>query len=75
MVHLYHLHDQVWMPSNIHLTLSGAREPGGSGGSDPPRIRDLYSKNFENLQKKFFLSIGPPLGKNRSLAPAYAKLH
>ena len=41
------------------------------GGSDPPRIRDLFSKIFENSQKKIFFSIGPPLGKNRSHAPVY----
>ena len=39
------------------------------GGRTPPGIRDLYSKNFENSQKKNFLSIRPPLGKYRSLAP------
>ena len=26
-------------------------------GTDPPRIRDLYSKNFENLQNIFFFLV------------------
>ena len=41
----------------------------GGGRSDPSRIRDLCSKNFENSQIQLFFSIGPPLGKNCSLAP------
>ena len=44
---------------------------GNRGGRTPPRIRDLFSKILENLQKKIFFSIGPPPGKNRSPAPAY----
>ena len=43
---------------------------GGPRGVGPrPRIRDLCSKNFENSQIQLFFSIGPPLGKNCSLAP------
>ena len=50
------------------LTQSGAWEP---GGSDPPRIRDLCSKNFF---KKFSYLFGPPLDKNRSQAPVYMQV-
>ena len=49
----------------------GGGTGGVRGGRTPPRIRDLFSKIFENSQKKIFFSIGPPLGKNRSPAPAH----
>ena len=41
--------------------------PGGVwGGRTPPRIRDLYSKK---ISKNFSYLLGPPLDKNRSVAP------
>ena len=41
---------------------AGAREGTGGGGCPTsPRIRDLYSKNFENSQNIFFfLVLDPP---------------
>ena len=51
---------------------SGAAEPGGSGGVGPPLEFEIYLVNFlKNCKKRGFFSIGPPLGKNRSSAPAY----
>ena len=46
----------------------GASDPGGLGGRTLPRIRDLYSKK---ISKNFSYSLGPPLDRNRSVAPAY----
>ena len=55
------------------MHLQGPGNRGGLGGGlTLSRIRDLYSKNFENSQNIFFFSIGPPLGKNRSLVPVYS---
>ena len=52
--------------------LSGAAEPGGSGGVGPPLEFEIYLVNFlKNREKKGFFSIGPPLGKNRSSAPVH----
>ena len=47
----------------------GGLGPGGVwGGRPPPRIRDLYSKNFF---EKFVLFTRTPLDKNRFIAPVY----
>ena len=35
------------------LITRGVGPRGVWGGRTPPRIRDLYSKNFENLQNNF----------------------
>ena len=51
---------------------AGAREPGGSEGVRPPLELEIYIVKISKIRKiYFFLSIGPPLGKNRSLAPGY----
>ena len=56
----------------IRNALSGAREPGGSGGVGPPLELEINVVKISKSRKKnFFLSIGPPLGKNRSLAPVH----
>ena len=53
------------------LIYAGAAEPGGSGGVGPPLEFEIYLVNFlKNWEKKGFFRIGPPLGKNRSSAPA-----
>ena len=57
------------------LLCSGAREPGGSGGVGPPLELEIYIVKISKIRKiYFFLSIGPPLGKNRSLAPEHSEL-
>ena len=54
----------------FNLPLAGAREPGGSGGVGPPLELEIYIVKISKIRKIIFLiSIGPPLGKNRSLAP------
>ena len=58
--------------NHINPRYTGAGEPGGSGGVGPPLEFEIYLVNFlKNREKKGFFSIGPPLGKNRSSAPAY----
>ena len=50
----------------------GRRNRGGSGGVGPPLEFEIYLVNFlKNREKKGFFSIRPPLGKNRSSAPAH----
>ena len=62
------------MFTTAKLLCAGAREPGGSGGVGPPLELEIYVVKISKSRKKnFFLSIGPPLGKNRSLAPDYIK--
>ena len=57
----------------VEWVCSGAGEPGGSGGVGPPLELEIYLVKFLKIRKKnFFFSIGPPLGKNRSLAPDHA---
>ena len=52
------------------FSYTGAREPGGSGGVRPPLELEIYIVKISKIRKiYFFLSIGPPLGKNCSLAP------
>ena len=60
----------IYLGRNSQLT--GAGDPGGSGGVGPPLEFEIYLVNFlKNRKKRGFFSIGPPLGKNRSSAPAY----
>ena len=52
----------------------GAWEPGGPGGPGPPlELRFYRVKIFKIGEISFFVLLGPPLGKNRSQAPAYVK--
>ena len=45
---------------------------GGSGGVGPPLELEIYIVEISKIRKIiFFISIGPPLGKNRSLAPEH----
>ena len=54
--------------SNI---LRGGGTGGVRGGRTPLEL-EIYLVKFLKIRKKiFFLSIGPPLGKNRSPAPEY----
>ena len=53
---------------------SGAREPGGSEGVRPPLELEIYIVKILKIRKIIiFISIGPPIGKNRSLAPAHVQ--
>ena len=52
--------------------VQGPGNRGGLGGVRPPLELENYIVKISKIRKiYFFLSIGPPLGKNRSLAPAY----
>ena len=56
--------------NRLPTTYTGAGEPRGPGGVGPPLELEIYLVKFLKIRKKnFFFSIGPPLGKNRSLAP------
>ena len=49
-------------------------DQGGPGGPGPPLELGIYRVKFLKIHKiSFFLLLGPPLGKNRSSAPAYDK--
>ena len=51
---------------------SGAWDQGGPGGPGPPLESRIYSVKILKIGKiSFSLLVGPPLGKIRSLAPAY----
>ena len=49
--------------------LSGAWEPGGSGGVGPPLESGIYV--VKKISKNYSYLLGPPLDKNRSVAPEY----
>ena len=65
------------MPENLPIInkigkYPGAAEPGGPGGPGPPlELRFYRVKIFKIGKISFFVLLGPPLGKNRSQAPAY----
>ena len=46
--------------SNHYVKIIMTLKDFNSPGAREPRLRDLYSKNFKNLQNIFVLSIGPP---------------
>ena len=55
---------------------AGAWDPGGSGGVGPPLELEVYVVKILKIRKfNYFSSIGPPLGKNCSLAPDYTYFH
>ena len=65
-----------WPPYMVYFSIwnlySGAGDPGGPGGPGPPLELGIYRVKILKIRKtSFFLLIGPPLGKNRSPAPAY----
>ena len=65
----------ILVPSHVLYTYDQGHGTQGDWGSDFPRIRDLYSKSFENSQiQSYFQCWTPPLGKNHSLAPAYGRV-
>ena len=70
-------HVQILLPMVINFSIKNKQGPGPGGGGGvgggrtPPRIRDLLVKILKIRKIIFFISIGPPLGKNRSLAPDY----
>ena len=58
----------IFLPKLCMCYIQGPRTRGVWRGRTPPRIRDLYSKNFF---EDFFLFTWTPLNKNRSVAPGY----
>ena len=51
---------------------SRGRGPRGPGGHGPPLKLEIYLVKFLEKEKfSFFLLLGPPLEKNRSLAPVF----
>ena len=54
----------------LYTIYTGAWDPGGPGGAGPPLESRIYRVKFLKIIKiSFFLLVGPPLSKNRSLAP------
>ena len=64
------------MKQNFKPNTQGRGNRGGSGGVGPPLELEIYLVKFLKIRKKkFFFSIGPPLGKNRSPAPEYSCMY
>ena len=54
-----------------YLLCAGTWDQGGPGGAGPPlELRFYRVKIFKVGKISFFVLVGPPLGKNRSQAPA-----
>ena len=57
----FHSKTTKWDFVQSLLLLSGAAEPGGSGGVGPPLELEIYLVNFlKNCKKKGFLVSDPP---------------